>query len=131
MSVMEVGSQTSVVLLSAAGRTNNEGSVVRLAAWVLMLRGNSKESCNCQTSAKNEDTDIHIVLVGKSDRESAEECASVTAEASPHFRPETWDSHHLMQANAHPLRFTGQLMYDDAHRPCSGDPPEAAVSTPA
>ena len=120
----------SDVFTTSEGDTIGEGNVVRFAAWVMMLRGNSVESCNCETSAKNEDTDIHVVLIANSDRENTEECSSVTAEVSPHFRPETWDSHHLLQANAHPLRFTGQLFYDAAHRPCSGNPPKAASRPP-
>jgi hypothetical protein len=84
-----------------------------------------------ETSGKNEDTDIHVVLISSSDRENTAECSSVTAEVSRHFRPETWDAHHLLLANAHPLRFTGQLFYDAAHRPCSGNSPTAASHAPA
>lgn len=119
------------VYTTSENDTIGEGSVVRFAAWVMMLRGNSVESCNCKISGKNEDTDIHVVLISSSDRENTKECSSVTAEVSPHFRPETWDAHHLLLANAHPLRFTGQLFYDAAHRPCSGNPPKAASQTPA
>jgi hypothetical protein len=121
----------SDVHTTSGGDTIGEGSVVRFATWVMMLRGNSVESCNCETSGKNEDTDIHVVLISSSDRENTAECSSVTAEVSPHLRPETWDAHHLLLANAHPLRFTGQLFYDAAHRPCSGTPPTAASQTPA
>jgi hypothetical protein len=115
---------------TSGGDTVGEGSVVRFAAWVMMLRGNSVESSNCETSGKNEDTDIHVVLISSSDRENTAECSSVTAEVSPHSRPETWDSHHLLLANAHPLRLTGQLFCDAAHRPCSESPPKAASRTP-
>jgi len=121
----------SDVYTTSGGDTLGEGSVVRFAAWVMMLRGNSVESCNCETSGKNEDTDIHVVLISSSDRENTAECSSVTAEVSPHLRPEIWDAHNLLLANAHPLRFTGQLFYDAAHRPCSGNPPTAASQTPA
>lgn len=112
------------------GDTIGEGSVVRFAGWVMKLRAGGKESVNCQGSTK-EATDLHIVLISKSDRENTPECSSVTAEISPHFRPDGWDAHAILLANDHPLRFTGPLMYDASHRPCSGNPPKAGTSAPA
>jgi len=106
-----------------------EGNIVMLSAWLMKRRQGSEESCNCQGSAK-ESTDIHVVLIDNSNRDDTPECASVTAEISPHFEPENWDSHALLLAEAHPFRFTGQLMYDAAHRPCSGSPLKPAPSAP-
>lgn len=104
-----------------------EGSVVRLAAFVLdahYSNVSNGESVNCQQRG-NENNDIHIVL-GQSAVPSgqklteAQQCASVTAEISPHFRPDVWTPDNLNTHNAHLYRFTGQLFFDAAHRPCVG-----------
>lgn len=112
------------------GATVGEGSVVHLAGWLMKLRKGNAESCNCEGTKKDE-TDMHLVLISSSDRENTPECSSVTAEISPHFRPDVWDGQELLAANAHPLRFTGQLFYDAAHRPCSGSPAQPGASAPA
>jgi hypothetical protein len=74
---------------------------------------------------------MHLVVISSSDREDTPECKSVPVEISPHFRPDQWDADTLLRANNHPLRFTGQLIYDAAHRPCSGSPPTRASEAPA
>ncbi len=97
-----------------------EGAVVRLAAFVIEAHISNKsggESVNCKKSG-NENNDIHIVLGDKSNHET--HCDSVTAEISPHFRPDVWDADVLNQHNEHLYRFTGQLFYDASHVPCSG-----------
>src|SRR6266705_1278682 len=58
----------SDVYSTSGGDTIGEGSVVRFAAWVMMLRGNSVESCNCETSGKNE---IDVPALGEAERLSA------------------------------------------------------------
>ena len=98
----------------------SEGEVVRLVAFVMDAHYSNLgkgESVNCKQPDK-ESNDIHIVLAD-SDQEK-DECNSVTAEMSPHFRPEVWDPTDLNQKNAHLYRFTGQLFFDASHRPCSG-----------
>jgi hypothetical protein len=99
-----------------------EGTLVRLAAFVIDAHysnvGVGKgESVNCKQPDK-EGNDIHIVLGEKSNHD--DECSSVTAEMSPHFRPEAWDPNDLNVRNAHLYRFTGHLFFDASHRPCSG-----------
>ena len=123
-------SALAAIYTTSAGDTIGEGNVVRVVAWVMKLRQGGAESVNCQ-GTKKEQTDLHIVLISSSDRENTPECSSVTAEISPHFRPENWDAHTILLANDHPLRFTGHLMYDASHRPCSGNPPKAAHQAPA
>ena len=115
-------------LLALSGQGSiGEGSVVRLAAFVMDAHYSNVskgESVNCQHPG-NENNDIHIVLgqnpvpLGQKPTE-AQECASVTAEISPHFRPDVWVPASLNQNNAHLFRFTGQLFFDAAHRPCVG-----------
>jgi len=123
-------SQLKALYTTSAGDTVGEGNVVRFVAWVMKLRQGGAESVNCQ-GTKKEQTDLHIVLISNSDRENNPECSSVTAEISPHFRPENWDAHTILLAIDHPLRFTGHLMYDASHRPCSGTPPKAGHQAPA
>ncbi|HVO80413.1 MAG TPA: hypothetical protein VMT28_06770 [Terriglobales bacterium] len=99
-----------------------EGTVGRIVAFVIKARysnvGKGKgESVNCKLT-KREDNDIHIVLGEKSNQD--DECSSVTAEMSPHFRPEVWDPSLLVNNNAHLYRFTGQIFFDASHKPCSG-----------
>jgi hypothetical protein len=98
----------------------SEGQVVRLAAFVMDAHYSNVgkgESVNCKQPDK-ESNDIHIVLMN--DNTDKDQCNSVTAEMSPHFRPEVWDPTGLKQNNEHLYRFTGQLFFDASHRPCSG-----------
>ena len=98
----------------------SEGTVVRLVAYVMDAHYSnvgSGESVNCKQPDK-ESNDIHIVLRDRLDEQ--DQCNSVTAEMSPHFRPEVWDPTDLNQRNTHLYRFTGQLFFDGSHRPCSG-----------
>jgi hypothetical protein len=118
------------VYTTSENATIGEGSVVKFAAWLMKLRPGHHESCNCDNEG-SEMNDMHLVLISSSDRENTPECNSVTAEISPHFRPDQWDGDALLKANDHPLRFTGQLMYDAAHRPCSGSPPKGSSGTPS
>jgi hypothetical protein len=118
------------IYTTSEGVTLGEGKVVRLAGWLMKLRRGSEESCNCEGS-KEDETDMHVVLIATSDREHTAECSSVTAEVTPHFRPEKWDAQTFLIANDHPFRFTGQLFYDAAHRPCSGTPPKPGTRAPA
>lgn len=97
-----------------------EGTVARLAAYVAKARYSNLgkgESVNCKHGDK-ESNDIHIVLGEKSNHD--DECSSITAEMSPHFRPVVWDDSNLLDNNEHLYRFTGQLFFDAGHRPCAG-----------
>jgi hypothetical protein len=109
-------------LLSVKGTGSvGEGSVVRVAAYVLdahYSNVSSGESVNCKTHGQ-EWNDIHIVLVQQPGEDA---CQSVTAEVSPHFRPEIWNPTTLsnIAQSGRPLRFTGHLFFDGSHRPCAG-----------
>jgi len=109
------------------GRRIGEGTVVRVAAFVMNARNSNTsngESVNCKHPGI-ENNDIHIVLgenpvaVGQKPTE-AQECQSITAEMSPHFRPDTWTRANLLVNNQKLYRFTGQLFFDAAHKPCVG-----------
>jgi len=108
--------------LSTAAGVIGEATVARLAAFVVKAHysnvGVGKgESVNCKGEDK-ESNDVHIVLGEKSNKD--DECSSVTAEMSPHFRPDVWDPGILTNYNEHLYRFTGQLFFDASHKPCSG-----------
>ncbi|HEV2729614.1 MAG TPA: hypothetical protein VGV15_06245, partial [Terriglobales bacterium] len=116
----------NILQISTQGRVG-EGSVVRVAAFVMNAHYSNVskgETVNCKLTGI-ENNDIHIVLgqnvVPSGQKLSeAEECASITAEISPHFRPDFWTPDTLNSHNAHLFRFTGQLFFDAAHRPCMG-----------
>jgi hypothetical protein len=115
-------------LLPVAGGTAvGEGTLVRFVAFILDAHNSnigkktppkkSGELVNCNNPDK-ESNDIHIELV----RTAAEDddCNSVTAEMSPHFRPESWSGLVDVQIKR-PVRVTGSLFYDGvSHKPCSG-----------
>jgi len=94
-----------------------EGTVVRYAARVIEAHFSnvtSGEGVNCGEK-QEENNDIHIAL-GKN--EDDDECTSVTAEISPHFRPEVWTSIAGFAFEGRPIRLTGQLFFDGSHVPC-------------
>lgn len=111
----------SLLTVPGAGAVG-EGSVVRLAAFVINAHPSnvsSGETVNCKTKGA-EWNDIHIVLGEHPDDDA---CSSVTAEMSPHFRPDLWTPGNLNGLSGHPLRFTGQLFFDASHRPCTKGSP--------
>ena len=121
-----------------------EGMLVRYTGLIYELHAadvQSGESVNCGTKGADSN-DIHIAFVAHS---ADKECTSITAEMSPHFRPNTWVASSIAPrlamfleprpgtwvpnaAGGKLVRVTGQLMFDAAHKPCvggranSGDP---------
>jgi hypothetical protein len=112
-----------------------EGTLVTMKAFIIEAHFSdvgTGESVNCGFLTEDEN-DIHIAL-GLS--ANTEECASVTAEISPHFRPTSWRAIGTFQhfdnttkkdivnkavadrLQAQALRFTGQLFFDASHTPC-------------
>jgi hypothetical protein len=75
------------------------------------------ELVNCKITGA-ESKDVHIELVKMASEDDA--CNSVTAEMSPHLRPESWTDLPGL-AIKRPVRITGPLFFDGSHRPCSGD----------
>ncbi len=107
------------ILKTAAHPKLGEGSLVQFVAFVLDARnsnvGKGKgENVNCKLPDK-EGNDIHIELT--MDLADDDPCNGVTAEMSPHFRPETWNSLVGMDLKR-PVRITGPLFFDDSHHPC-------------
>lgn len=137
--------------VSVNGEQIGEGTLVTLEAFVYAAhysntkfnryennKRGSGESNNCGCN-RVDWNDIHIALV-ESDDPQTNECSSVTAELSPHYRPDLWSRFHdgrigeiqnmlpgLLRnkvvgdlANGSPLRvrLTGPLFYDASHKPC-------------
>jgi len=97
--------------------TFREGMAVLIRAFVLDAHySNLKkgESVNCKIGGKK-NNDIHVALGATP---SSDECFGVTAEISPHFRPETWADFDDWEFS-HPIMFVGQLFYDASHKPCT------------
>jgi hypothetical protein len=114
------------------GDTVGEGSVVRVVAfvfhadhsnWQKKSDGTGGESVNCSTPGRLWN-DIHVELTQAAPQTGlsktakyAAECKSITAEVSPHFRPDAWAPIALTTPDR-PLRITGQLFLDNSHTPC-------------
>ena len=97
-----------------------EGTRVQFVGFVLDAHvSNAKkgELVNC-TKPGEEFNDIHIELVKTATEDDA--CNSVTAEMSPHLRPEAWTDLPSLSIKR-PVRVTGPLFFDGSHRACHGD----------
>jgi hypothetical protein len=99
------------------GNTIGEGSLVQFVAFIIDAHHSNVrkgESVNC-TRGGRENNDIHIVLAQS--KNVSDFCTSITAEMSPHFRPEDWDSG-VLEELGRPVRLTGHLFFDGSHVPC-------------
>ncbi|MBV9240703.1 MAG: hypothetical protein JO314_01740 [Acidobacteria bacterium] len=142
-------SQLKNIVKSAKGDSVGEGTLVVLEAHVMDSHYSDSEvnkypngtgegeSVNCKgldnfAAESIENNDIHIVLGTPSEKDK---CKSVTAEISPHYRPEAWRHFHNMPASENDkvtgvdlskiklVRITGPLMYDASHEPCTSSGP--------
>ncbi|MDP8981376.1 MAG: hypothetical protein M3O35_12390 [Acidobacteriota bacterium] len=119
---------------TAGDKTVGEGTLVRMAVFIIETHPadvTSGESVNC----KNKGALLNDVHMAMGLKYGANECTSVTAEISPHFRPKAWSPvfHVLPKApkgaakpaaiTKFPLRITGQLFFDASHVPCTGSKP--------
>jgi hypothetical protein len=102
-----------------------EGTLVRMKAFLVEAHFadlGGGESVNCQLPSADEN-DVHIALGPAA---GTQECASVTAEISPHYRPASWneignfktDAKVASRLQAQPYRITGQLFFDGSHKTC-------------
>lgn len=105
-------------ILSTGGSTFGEGKYVEYTGYILHAQYSNKskgEAVNC--NMPGEDTnDIHIQMVKSAGDEDA--CDSVTAEMSPHFRPDSWTPDKLNSLTDRLIRIRGPLFYDGSHTPC-------------
>jgi len=100
------------------GKKIGEGTRVSIIGYVESAHNsdvNDGESVNCELTG-DENNDIHVPIVQTA---GADECSSVTAEITPHYRPSVWTAANVNKPHL-PLRFTGQLLFDAEHKPCRG-----------
>jgi hypothetical protein len=100
------------------GAQIGEGTYVEYTGFLLHAEYSNKskgEAVNC--NIPGEDTnDIHIQMVNDPNDDDA--CDAVTAQMSPHFRPESWTPDKLNSLKDHMVRLSGPLFYDNSHAPC-------------
>jgi hypothetical protein len=142
-------------LIKIGEKPAGEGTIVSLEAYVFNAEyvntkynldseghGRNGEAVDCD-SPELDWNDIHIALCQSPDP-VPDECLTITAEISPHYRPEIWSRFHdgqnkLVEAivpgllkgrvvqnhseGSSPLhvRLTGPLFYDASHQPCLVD----------
>jgi hypothetical protein len=132
-------------LKTIAGRPVNEGDKVQIVALMddphpADLGNGEDVNCNNKHAPEN---DVHINLTeitvpalpkkndpDKQTRITARNAAlcdakAIVAEVIPHFRPAIYEAQNLISiAEQHiPVRVSGQLFFDAAHRPCHGSTP--------
>jgi hypothetical protein len=111
------------------GATYREGQLVQMAAYFIETHPadlSSGESVNCDVKEDPLGNDVHMAL---GPAYGADECTSVTAELSPHFRPTEWELLGNIEAKnkttkpaaitQFPIRVTGQLFFDASHKLCT------------
>ena len=98
--------------LKAAG----EGRAVRVMGFLLRVKPEGGESCNCELTARAQ-TDVHLVLVDHSDDLEQE---SISAEITPRVRQHQghdpkWQFKNVNDIEGDYVRVTGLLMLDTKH----------------
>ncbi len=115
-SIPEDRSELARTFTLSNGKRLFEGKVVTLVAFLRDAHhSNVKngEKVNCSKKGKR-NNDIHAEFVPTAGSDS---CRGISAEISPHFRPAAWEQF-VDFVIAHPVRITGQLMFDASHSPC-------------
>lgn len=106
-------------IISLGSGRAGEGTLVRFVAFLKEAHFSNVskgEAVNCKLTGR-ENNDIHVVLVAVADED--DDCKSITAEVSPHFRPRVWEKVVSARINR-PVRVTGALFFDASHKPCGG-----------
>ena len=129
-------------LQSLPGVHLKEGDIVTYAGFLVEAhympksqgKSSSGESCNCHQN-KHEMADIHLALSDHSmdfpkgepkERRQAKMCETISAEMTPHLRPDVWSGDNLNQVIrlGRPVRITGQLFFDGSHEACEDGVPK-------
>jgi len=115
-------------IISETGAPIGEGTLVQYVAFISEARHSnvsSGESVNCTKRGPSKN-DIHLDLNASLDEE---QCQSVSAEMSPHFRPDSWFRlagtgsvrKRETPLGSNPVRIRGPLFFDASHVPCTAD----------
>jgi hypothetical protein len=115
-SIPEDRSELAKVFTLSNGKRLFEGKVVTLVAFLRDAHhSNVKngEKVNCSKKGKS-NNDIHAEFIPSP---GSDPCLGISAEISPHFRPPAWEQF-VDYSITHPVRITGQLMFDASHSPC-------------
>ena len=99
-------------------KTLGEGRAVRVMGFLLRVKAEGGESCNCGLTRRAQ-TDVHLALVDQSDDSEVE---SITAEISPRVRQHQghdpkWQFRNVNDLESDFVRVTGWLMLDTKHIP--------------
>ena len=104
--------------------SGKEGNAVIVKGYLLKIKAEGKESCNCGLG-RRVDTDVHFAVVSKlPDAETAgaverSEMGSVTAEITPRVRGdnEKWLFKNINDLEGEYVRLNGWLLLDTKHLP--------------
>ena len=104
--------------------SGKEGTAVIVKGFLLKVKAEGKESCNCELG-RRADTDVHFAVVAQlPDAETPtlidqSEMKSVTAEITPRVRGnnEKWLFKNVNDLEGEYVRLTGWLMLDTKHLP--------------
>jgi hypothetical protein len=115
---------TTGAVRSSMRGSGKEGTAVIVKGYLLKVKAEGKESCNCGLG-RRADTDVHFAVVSKlPDAETpsaveASEMGSVTAEITPRVRGdnEKWLFKNINDLEGEYVRLSGWLMLDTKHLP--------------
>lgn len=109
------------------GTKIGEGTVVRIVARIKDAHvsdcggGMMGEVVNCHQLGVDKN-DFHVPLMDPAKPDDTDECNSVTAEISPHYRPKAWADIDMKTPTGNPVRITGPLFFDNSHEVCKLNP---------
>lgn len=97
-----------------------EGTVVSFTGYIFhakVANKSSGEAVNCKRK-NEENNDLHLDMIET--KTEVDPCQKITAEVSPHFRPESWnvDSFEDLEEKKIKVRLTGHLLFDASHGSC-------------
>lgn len=115
------GTAASVPLDRSELEKMGEGTLVYFIGYIKHAKYSGPkvgEAVNCKKKG-DENADIHIDLIEK--KNETDGCMRLTAEMSPHFRPESWNTDNLNEIADRQLKvkITGHLLFDASHGACT------------
>lgn len=98
-----------------------EGTKVKFTGYINEVKYanvSTGEGVNCK-ELRAENNDIHMELTAR--KTETNKCKRISAEISPHYRPDSWNVEKLKDVKEAGLkiRLTGQLFFDASHTSCA------------